>query len=183
MFPTVPPPRQRLLVFAGLDDAMLAARVHGVGTSSPEMEIEFLWEPSPKANGAVLRQAFGPHAIAMQTGETLGDRIAMAFSERFFFHRTETIVAIGVNEPAITRELIDHAFTLLESCEWVVGPAHDGRCYLIGCRALSFDVEAFSSTDWESENVLSAVVARIRETQRSLAILPEIDMLGDKAVP
>ena len=73
--------------------------------------------------GEKLRGAFGEHAKAVQTGATLGDRLSMAFSERFFFHRTEKIVVIGVDDPLLPRELIDHAFALLDSCEYVVGPA------------------------------------------------------------
>ena len=36
-------------------------------------------------------------------------------------------------------EQYDAAFALLESCDWVVGPARDGGYYLIGCRGPAFD--------------------------------------------
>src|SRR6185436_7170044 len=170
LFPTVPPPPQRLLVFARLPEpgkvktrlaaaigaeralavyeAMLRDVVASIGASTPETEIEFLWPPTPAANGAALRRAFAHHAVAMQTGDDLSDRLAMAFSERFFFHRTEKIIAIGVDDPTLSRGLIDHAFALLDSCEWVIGPAADGGYYLIGCRAGAFDPEVFSGIEW-----------------------------------
>ena len=195
MFATVPPPPQRLLVFARLPElgrvktrlaaevgderalaiyeAMLRDVVHGIGDSSPELEIEFLWPPSPNANGTLLRRAFAQHNVAMQTGTTLGDRLSMAFSERFFFHRTKKIIAIGVDDPLLPRELIDHAFALLDSCEYVVGPASDGGYYLFGCRALSFDPSVFADIAWGTSSVLETTLARIAAMNRTVALLPE----------
>lgn len=201
---TVPPPSQRLLVFARLPElgrvktrlaadigdaraleayeAMLQGILHAIGESTPDLEIEFLWAPSPDANGALLRRAFGHHATAMQTGVGLGDRLSMAFSERFFFHRTHKIIAIGVDDPTLPRALIDQAFSLLDSVEWVVGPATDGGYYLIGCRALSFDCSVFDGIDWGTATVLAATLERIRRLQATVALLPErfdIDTVAD----
>ena len=204
MFRTIPPPPQRLLVFARLPElgrvktrlaqsvgdekalaiyeAMLQQVLAGVGGATESTEIEVAWAPTPHANGATLRRAFGDLPVAMQTGSDLGERMAMAFSERFFFHRTQKIVAIGVDEPDITREIIDHAFALLDSCEWVIGPAHDGGYYLIGCRAAAFRTEVFQSIDWGSASVFSTTMARIRAWMNSVAVLPrryDIDDVDD----
>ncbi|HEV7767029.1 MAG TPA: TIGR04282 family arsenosugar biosynthesis glycosyltransferase [Thermoanaerobaculia bacterium] len=204
MFATVPPPPLRLLVFARLPElgkvktrlaaelgderalevytTMLRNVLGGIGTSSPELEIEVMWPPTPSANGEALRSAFAPHATAMQTGSGLGDRMSMAMSERFFFHRTEKIVIIGVDDPSITRELIDHAFALLESCEYVLGPASDGGYYLIGARALSYDPSVFQDIEWGTSTVLAATLARVATLGRTVALLPEhydIDTASD----
>lgn len=195
MFPTVPPPPQRLLVFARLPElgrvktrlaaeigperaltvyeAMLRDLIASIGPSSADTEIEFLWPPTPAANGAALRRAFAQHSVAVQTGATLGDRLSMAFSERFFFHRTEKIVAIGVDDPLLPRTLIDRAFALLDSCEYVIGPAEDGGYYLLGCRALSFEPSVFQDIAWATKSVLSTTIGRIAATERTLALLPE----------
>ena len=195
MFATVPPPPERLLVFARLPElgrvktrlaadvgderalaiyeAMLRDLVCGIGESSEQLEIEFLWPPSPDANGALLQRAFAHHSVAMQTGATLGDRLSMAFSERFFFHRTQKIIAIGVDDPLLPRELIEHAFALLDSCEYVLGPAADGGYYLVGCRALSFDPSIFADIEWGTASVLPATLARIAAMNRTVALLPE----------
>lgn len=200
----MPPPPQRLLVFARLPElgrvktrlaadvgderalaiyeAMLRDLLASLGDSTPDTEIEFLWPPSPHANGALLRRAFGHHAVAMQTGADLSDRLAMAFSERFFFHRTEKIIAIGADDPKLSRALIDQAFALLDSCEYVVGPATDGGYYLIGCRALSFDVEIFHGIDWGTSSVFETTMKKIAANGRTVAVLPErydIDVAGD----
>jgi len=195
MLPTIPPPPERLLVFARLPEprrvktrlardigderalvlykAMLRDTLRSIGGATESLEIEVMWAPTPAANGDALRRAFDERPLAMQTGETLGDRLSMAFSERFFFHRTMKIVAIGVDDPSLSRELIDHAFALLDSCEWVVGPAADGGYYLIGCRAASYNSEAFMDIAWGTNGVLSATLARIREWSSTVAVLPE----------
>jgi uncharacterized protein len=195
MFPTVPPPPQRLLVFARLPElgrvktrlaadvgperalavyeAMLRAVVDSVGSSTAETEIEFLWAPTPAAGGAALRRAFHEHSVAMQTGPTLGDRLSMAFSERFFFHRTDKIIAIGVDDPLLPRSLVDHAFALLDSVEYVLGPATDGGYYLIGIRGASYEPEVFQEIAWGTPAVLESTVARIAATGRTMALLPE----------
>lgn len=204
MFATVPPPPQRLLVFARLPElgkvktrlaagvgderalaiyeAMLRDLIANIGESTPETEIEFLWAPTPAANGAALRRAFAHHGTAMQTGENLGDRLSMALSERFFFHRTQKIVVIGVDDPTLDRELIDHAFALLDSCEYVVGPAADGGYYLIGCRALAFAPEVFLGVDWGTPTVLATTLGKIAALERTVALLPQrydIDVPAD----
>ena len=204
MFSTTAPPPQRLLVFARLpelgkvktrlaaslgDERALAAYegllrdlLQSIGESTPETEIEIVWAPTPAANGATLRRAFGERNLAMQTGATLGDRLAMAFSERFFFHRTNKIIAIGVDDPRLSRETIDRAFGLLDSCEWVVGPATDGGYYLIGCRAAAFDSSVFQDIEWGSDRVLAATHQRIRDLGTTVAMLPprsDIDTAED----
>jgi len=195
VFATVPPPPERLLVFARLPElgkvktrlarsigaakalavyeAMLRDLLASIGTSSETMEIEVMWAPSETADGALLARAFGSYSTAMQTGETLGDRLAMAMSERFFFHRTEKIVAIGVDDPRLSRATIDSAFALLDSCEWVLGPATDGGYYLIGCRAGAFDSAVFAGVQWGSPSVLRETLARIGASQQTVAQLPE----------
>lgn len=204
MFATLPPPAQRLLVFARLPEfgkvktrlaesigaekalavysAMLRDVLHAIGESRDGTEVEIAWSPSEHANGEVLREAFGSHTLAMQTGSNLGDRLSMAFSERFFFHRTQKVIAVGVDEPRMSRELVDHAFGLLDSCEWVVGPAIDGGYYLIGCRGPAFDNDAFQDVAWGTSSVFSSTVAKIRAWQSNLAILPmrsDIDTAAD----
>ena len=195
MFPTVPPPPQRLLVFArvpergavktrlardvgddralAIYEAMLRDLLASIGASTEETEIEVMWAPTPIAGGETLRRAFGDRSLAMQSGQTLGDRLTMAFSERFYFLRTMKIIAIGVDDPTLPRALIDQAFALLDGCEWVVGPAADGGYYLIGCRAASFDVEIFKDVPFGTETVLAMTLDKIRAHGGTVAQLPE----------
>lgn len=162
--------------------AMLRDVVANLGESNETTEIECFWAPSPDADGAALRAAFAHHSVAIQTGTTLGDRLAMAFSERFFFHRTMKIIAIGSDEPTLDRPFIDRAFALLDSCEYVVGPTEDGGYYLIGCRALSFQSAIFRDIDWGTSNVLRQTVEKIAASSRTVALLParyDLDTAAD----
>ena len=180
--------KSRLATALGEDGAlaayetMLRDLLTSIGKSSPDLEIEVLWAPSEGANGEALARAFGDLPTAMQTGASLGDRLSMAFSERFFFHATRKIIAIGVDDPRLPRTLIDDAFALLDSCEWVTGPAEDGGYYLIGCRAAAFDPMIFQDVAWGTSSVFASTIATIADWQSSVAILPvrwDIDVLED----
>ena len=195
MFATLPPPTQRLLVFARVPErgrvktrlaaeigeeralaayeAMLRDVLDAIGSPAADTEIEVVWAPTAAANGDALERAFGDRLLAMQTGANLGDRLAMALSERFYFQRTQKIIAIGVDDPLLDRATIDHAFSLLDSCEWVLGPAADGGYYLIGCRAAAFDTSVFRDIEWGTDRVLAATLDRIRTTGNTLAMLPQ----------
>ena len=163
-------------------ETMLRDLLASIGSPSPDTEIEILWAPTDAANGESLARAFGDLPIAMQTGATLGDRLSMAFSERFFFHATQKIIAIGVDDPSLPRELIDHAFALLDSCEWITGPTEDGGYSLIGCRAAAFDPAIFDGIAWGTPSVFSTTMSKIAEWESSVAVLPErwdIDVAED----
>jgi rSAM/selenodomain-associated transferase 1 len=204
MFATIPPPPQRLLLFARVPElgrvktrlaasigdpralavyeAMLRDVLGSIGESSSETEVEVMWAPVPAANGELLRGYFGDRAMAMQTGRTLGDRLAMAFSERFYFHRTQKVIAVGVDDPQLSRATVDHAFALLDSCEWVIGPATDGGYYLVGCRAPAFNPAIFREIEWGTDRVLPVTVERIRQWGSTVAVLPlrtDIDVNED----
>lgn len=163
-------------------DAMLHDSLEAIGPSNDDFEVEVVWAPTPAATGEALRRAFDRHSIAMQTGSTLGERLAMSFSERFFFQQTERIIAVGVDEPLLSRSTIREAFALLESCEWVIGPARDGGYYLIGARAATFSAAIFRDIAWGTSAVLPATLERIRSWNQSVAALPErydIDGIDD----
>lgn len=204
MVELIRPPKQRLLLFARLPErgrvktrlaadlgeeralavyeAMLRDLFASLGEFTNGTELEVLWAPTERANGEALTRAFGDRPLAMQTGADLGDRLSMAFSERFFFHRTQKIVAIGADEPTLPRETIDHAFALLDSVDWVVGPATDGGYYLIGCRAAAFNAEVFTGIAWGTPTVFAATMARIGSGENTVAVLPEradVDVVDD----
>jgi rSAM/selenodomain-associated transferase 1 len=204
VFSTTPPPPRRLLIFARVPElgavktrlardigeeralavyeAMLHDALSAIGTTTEDTVVEVMWAPTRAASAATLARAFGERELAMQSGTTLGDRLSMAFSERFFFHRTQAIIAVGVDEPRLTRAAIDHAFSLLDSVEWIVGPARDGGYYLIGCRAAAFDSSIFIDMPWGTSDVLPTTLARIRERQQAFALLParnDIDVVED----
>src|SRR5687767_7064914 len=122
-FATTTRPRQRLLIFARVPEegqvktrlagklgdektlalyrAMLADLLRSVGPSDETTEVEVMWTGSDAVDGDLLRQSFGDRLLAMQCGETLGDRLTVAFSERILFHRAEKVVVIGADDPTL----------------------------------------------------------------------------------
>lgn len=204
MFPTTTRGRQKLLVFARYPErgrvktrlasevgqekafeayrAMLADLLDAIGESDHGTEVEVMWTASPEVTGDQLRACFGHRALAQQAGASLGDRMSIAFSERIFFHEASKVVVIGTDEPSLDRAFIDHALSLLDSCEWVIGPATDGGYYLLGCRASAFFPEIFRDVDWGSARVFAQTAAKIHAREQSLATLParnDIDFAED----
>ena len=193
-FPTQARAVQRLLVFARLPrrgqvksriaralgdertleiyEAMLADLLSSIGISDTALAIEVLWTAEGAVTGAELRRSFGDHDLATQAGRDLGERLVTAFSERILFDRAEKVIAIGTDDPTLTRADIEVAFQLLDSCEWVLGPASDGGYYLIGCRGESFFTRVFEDIDWGTSSVLDTTRERLRTRNQTAAILP-----------
>jgi rSAM/selenodomain-associated transferase 1 len=193
-FPTTRHPRQRLLIFARypelgrvksrlarelgpeatlqLYQAMVDDLLDRVGSSSEETAIEVGWSGADDVAGRELRSTFRDHSLFQQTGTDLGDRLVVAFTERVFFHQASKVIAIGTDDPALPRALIDKAFELLESCEYVIGPASDGGYYLIGARAGTFRTALFRDVPWGEPSVLETTLAKIRAFNATVALLP-----------
>lgn len=203
-FPTTRRSRQKLLVFARVPEhgivktrlaatigpdraldayrAMMSDLFRSLDGLGDDIEIEILWSGTESIDGAALREAFGERALAMQSGANLEQRIVTAFSERIIFHQAAKVIAIGIDEPSLPREMLDHAFRILDSCEWVVGPATDGGYYLIGCRGDAFRTEVFREIPWGTDSVFARTRDKIRTIGATLAILPvraDIDVEDD----
>ncbi len=197
-------PREKLLIFARLPErgavktriarrlgdeatleiytAMLADLLGSIGPSSEDVEVEILWTASGVPGGSELRKYFGKHSLARQAGADLGERLNVAFMERLLFHQAEKVVVIGTDDPSLTREIIDRAFKLLDSCDWVIGPATDGGYYLLGCRAGAYRPAVFKDIDWGTSVVFDQTLTTIRIENHCIAVLPrrsDIDFVED----
>lgn len=194
-FPTTSRARQKLLIFARVPElgsvktrlepvlgkertlqiyeAMLQDLLASVGSPSADLDIEVMWTSEGEIGGETLRKSFGNYPLARQAGEVLGDRLAISFGERVYFHNAEKVIAIGVDDPTLPRSAIELAFKLLDSCEWVIGPATDGGYYLIGCRATAFTPEVFREIPWGTPNVFRLTHDKIRAAGSTLAVLTQ----------
>ena len=203
VFETIPPPPKRLLVFARLpergavktrlaadigDDralavyeAMLRDTLRSIGGSSDETEVEVCGRrPTPRTRA----RSAAPSARRARDADRRDPRRPPldGVLGALLLHRTERIIAVGVDDPTIPRPLIDTAFALLESCDWVLGPATDGGYYLIGCRGPAFDNDAFQEIAWGTSSVFTTTIAKIRSWERNVAVLPvrtDIDTAED----
>ena len=113
-----------------------------------------------------------------QPDVSLGERLSVFFEQHLA--TDDRVIVIGSDSPTIPMELIKSGLEALKQKDIVLGPAVDGGYYLVGQR--NFCPEMFQQIDWSGPNVLSQTVDRIRESNRSLALLPpwyDVDSLDD----
>lgn len=162
--------------------AMIEELLDHLAQPDEELDLEVMWTASAELRGDEVLRSFRDLRLSRQTGHDLGERLIAAFSERAVLHRVSKIVAIGTDLPDLQRSEVMRAFDLLDSCDWVLGPAEDGGYYLIGCRPAGFDTRVFEGLDWGSNSVLEVTRERIRELGATVALLPErrdVDRLQD----
>jgi rSAM/selenodomain-associated transferase 1 len=109
----------------------------------------------------------------------LGERMQRAFAEAFA-KGAKTVVLIGSDCPAITRDDIYAARARLREHDLVVGPAVDGGYWLIALR--SPQPELFKGMPWSTEKVLGETLRRARAMNLNvdlLRILTDIDTKRD----
>jgi hypothetical protein len=89
------------------------------------------------------------------------------------------VIVVGSDSPTIPLEYVQQAFALLEQADVVLGPAHDGGYYLLGCRRLP---PIFDGITWGTARVLGETVARLDDPAWRLALLPpwsDVDTMED----
>lgn len=115
----------------------------------------------------------------VQSGSDLGERMTFAF-EKAFGESYKKVVIIGSDCPGITVQLLEKAYSTLESKDLVVGPSEDGGYYLLGMNA--FYPELFSGIKWSTGQVLSqslSVARKIKLDVHKLPVLNDIDTEED----
>lgn len=101
----------------------------------------------------------------LQQGADLGIRMAHAFQEGFA-NGFERIIVIGSDMYDLNTIDIDKAFTLLESNDFVIGPADDGGYYLLGMT--QFNRALFQNKSWGTETVLQDTLNNLKEKNTHL---------------
>lgn len=101
---------------------------------------------------ALLPEAARGASLFEQAEGGLGDKMRLAFKETLRAHRAA--VLIGSDLPALTAEMLTSAFSRLESCGAVIGPAGDGGYYLIGMK--EYLPQLFSLKSYGGADVLAA---------------------------
>jgi hypothetical protein len=117
-----------------------------------------------------------------QQGADLGARMANAFAEAFR-RGARRVAIIGTDVPWVSRETVVGALDALDSCDTVVGPAHDGGYYLLALKAPRS--ELFTEIAWSTAGVLPSTLARAAVLGLSvhrLEPLPDIDTIEDVRV-
>lgn len=115
----------------------------------------------------------------LQEGSDLGVRMANAFTEGFAAG-FEKICIIGSDMYDLDQQDIENAFSVLNDCDFVVGPAEDGGYYLLGMT--HFKKELFQDKNWGNDSVLSATLTDL--TNEKVHLLPvrnDVDVYADIA--
>lgn len=118
-------------------------------------------------------------ALAVQTGETLGERMGNAVEE-MVSHGYERVIIVGTDVPFLGPEIIKEAATLLMTHDVVIGPAFDGGYYLIGTNAVR--PQLFQDITWSSSTVLEEtldVCAKYGWSVGELDPLRDVDTKND----
>jgi rSAM/selenodomain-associated transferase 1 len=113
----------------------------------------------------------------IQKGADLGTRMEKAFKDGFIAG-FEKIIIIGSDMHDLSQGDLENAFTVLNTNDFVVGPAEDGGYYLLGMKNLETSV--FYDKEWGTETVLNATLADIKN--KKIKLLEErndIDVYDD----
>ncbi len=113
-----------------------------------------------------------------QRGKDLGERMLYALGNAL--QRSEKVLIVGTDCPAITPNYLQLAFDGLEQKGVVIGPADDGGYVLLGLKQLLPSL--FDDIQWGGDNVLAATLARLQsagERYFELASLMDIDRPED----
>jgi hypothetical protein len=113
----------------------------------------------------------GPVPGVRQEGSDLGERLYRALAQAAA--GAQAVAAVGSDHPALPLELVHRAFTTLEAgADVVLGPAEDGGYYLIALRAGAVSPRLFANVAWSTDQVLAATLARCRELDLRVELLP-----------
>ncbi|XP_066275376.1 uncharacterized protein [Branchiostoma lanceolatum] len=115
---------------------------------------------------------------SIQEGKDLGHKMANAFNDAFM-DGTESVVLIGSDIPALTTDVLEEAFSTLESTQeentCVIGPAKDGGYYLIGLNrhtgTNNID-ELFQEIAWGTNSVLQQQIQAAEQLGIHCHLLP-----------
>lgn len=113
----------------------------------------------------------------IQKGRDLGERMHNAMAD-VFTKSDGKVVLIGSDCPEISSAHIEDAFSALEDCDVVIGPAADGGYYLLGMRSLHHRL--FLNKQWSTDSVLSSTLEDALELQLQVTLLPVLNDLDDE---
>lgn len=132
---------------------------------SEYVEVEDVWDT-------------GGFELTSQKGNTLGEKMSIAFDEAF--DSNNKVVLIGSDCYELTTKIIEAAFVMLEDHDVVVGPAKDGGFYLIGMK--EYLPQLFQDKVYSTDSVLKDLLETAEELELEVYQLPtlsDIDVLDD----
>ncbi|BAZ68609.1 MAG: TIGR04282 family arsenosugar biosynthesis glycosyltransferase [Pelatocladus maniniholoensis HA4357-MV3] len=120
-------------------------------------------------NLELMQSWLGIDLIYQSQGEgDLGKRMERSLEYAFSAGAHQAII-IGTDCPDVNIQTLAQAFTNLQHCDIVLGPAVDGGYYLIGLQRLF--PELFFDINWGTSHVLQQTVAICHQLNLSIAYL------------
>ncbi|MCX6350634.1 MAG: TIGR04282 family arsenosugar biosynthesis glycosyltransferase [Bacteroidetes bacterium] len=107
----------------------------------------------------------------LQKGEHLGEKMNTAFTQ-VFDEGFKKVLMIMPDCPKMSDSLIDRAFKLLDSNDFVVGPTNDGGFYLLGMN--KYNPDFFAETTYETATSLEHALKTINATGKKHFLMPEL---------
>lgn len=111
----------------------------------------------------------------VQQGTDIGERMQNAFQDAFD-KGYKRVVLVGSDIPDLSAEIIEDAFSKLENCSTVFGPAEDGGYYLVGLSEMNKSI--FKNIEWSTNKVLSQSLEKVEE-YTLVKELNDIDTIED----
>jgi rSAM/selenodomain-associated transferase 1 len=134
---------------------------------------------TPETRGWFERFAKGNYQLWEQPAGDLGRRMEEYFADVFIAGASRAVL-IGSDSPTLPVELVEQAFTQLESHDAVLGPAQDGGYYLIGLRQVWHGL--LHGVRWSTPHAFADTNLRFRCAEFSTAVLPswnDVDTADD----
>lgn len=108
---------------------------------------------------ALLRSIMGKGTMFIrQRGVDIGARMQNAIEDTLELGYNKAVL-IGTDIPEIRSETVNASLDLLDSCDVVMGPTHDGGYYLIGMKAVH--PEAFNVGSYGGSSVFDETIASL----------------------
>jgi rSAM/selenodomain-associated transferase 1 len=117
--------------------------------------------------------------IVPQTGQGLAAGLASVFAH-FAAPGHQRVIAFNSDSPHLPTSVLESAFDVLEACDLVIGPTHDGGYYLVGARASHPGL--FTSDGMGTGTALEALLTRARALGLSVNLTDpfyDIDVAAD----
>jgi rSAM/selenodomain-associated transferase 1 len=117
--------------------------------------------------------------IVTQTGQGLAAGLSSVFAH-FATPGHQRVIAFNSDSPHLPPSVLESAFDVLEACDLVVGPTHDGGYYLVGARASHPGL--FTSDGMGTASALEALLMRARALGLSVHLTDpfyDIDVAAD----
>jgi uncharacterized protein len=107
----------------------------------------------------------------LQEGANLGEKMSNAF-KKVFAEDYRKVVLMMPDCPKMTDTMIEKAFKVLDTHDFVLGPTNDGGYYLIGMKVYSPQI--FENMEYSTDHVLSDTIARIEGISKTYFKLPAL---------